>query len=74
MLAGLTLAAHIAMTIGRKILELHNAGVGEKIINEINETIKAVHDVVDKHHTDAGLKADKAVKEVETQTGVKSDG
>ena len=30
MLAGLTLAAHLAMTIGKKVLELHNKGIDQK--------------------------------------------
>ena len=63
MLAGLTLAAHIAMTIGKKVLELHNKGVDQKVIDEINKVVKEVHDVIDQHHTDAGLKADSETKE-----------
>ena len=63
MLAGLTLAAHIAMTIGKKVIELHNAGVDKKIIDEINKVVKDVHDVIDQHHTNAGLKDNPEAKE-----------
>ncbi len=62
MLAGLTLAAHIAMTIGKKVLELHNKGVDQKVIDEINKVVKEVHDVIDQHHTNAGLKNDQEVE------------
>ena len=62
MLAGLTLAAHIAMTIGKKVIELHNKGVDQKVIDEINKVVKEVHDVIDQHHTNAGLKSDQGVE------------
>ena len=62
MLAGLMLAAHIAMTIGKKVIELHNKGVDQKIIDEINKVVKEVHDVIDQHHTNAGLKNDQEVE------------
>ena len=62
MLAGLMLAAHIAMTIGKKVIELHNKGVDQKIIDEINKVVNEVHDVIDQHHTNAGLKNDQEVE------------
>ena len=62
MLAGLMLAAHIAMTIGKKVIELHNKGVDQKVIDEINKVVKEVHDVIDQHHTNAGLKNDQEVE------------
>ena len=62
MLAGLMLAAHIAMTIGKKVIELHNKGVDQKIIDEINKVVHDVHDVIDGHHTNAGLKNDQEVE------------
>ena len=62
MLVGLTLAAHIAMTIGKKILELHNKGIDQKVIDEINKVVKEVHDVINQHHTNAGLKKDQEVE------------
>ena len=62
MLAGLMLAAHIAMTIGKKVIELHNKGVDQKVIDEINKVVREVHDVIDQHHTNAGLKNDQEVE------------
>ena len=69
MLAGLTLAAHIAMTIGKKVLELHNKGVDRKVIDEINKVVKEVHDVIDGHHTNAGLKNDQETDDVQFSDG-----
>ena len=50
MFKGLLHAAHLAMQIGQKLLELHNKGVSKAIRDEIHNAVKEVHDVIDKHH------------------------
>ena len=50
MLKDLLHAAHLAMSIGQKLLELHHAGVSKDIADKLRLTIGAVHDVVSLHH------------------------
>ena len=56
MFKGLLHAAYLAMQIGQKILEIHTRGATKKIGDKIHGVLSEVHDVIDKHHTDAGCK------------------
>ena len=46
----LVAAAKIAMMLGHKALELHDAGVDQKVIDEIHEIYQKAHDIVDRHY------------------------
>lgn len=61
MLTGLLAAAHTVMKVGQLLIALHNKGVGQEIVDDIRELVKDVHDAIDVHHTNAGLKDDKEV-------------
>ena len=52
------LKVHSLSVNPKKVLELHNAGVDTKITDEVNKVVRDVHDVIDQHHTNAGLKND----------------
>ena len=56
MFKGLLHAAHLAMMIGQKLLEIHNSGVSKEIGDKTHRVISEVHDVIDQLHTDAGCK------------------
>ena len=55
MFKGLLHAAHLAMMIGQKILEIHNSGVSKEIGDKIHGIMSEVHDVIDKHHKEQAL-------------------
>ena len=40
----------IASVIARKVVELHKSGVDQEVLDQINDAIKQVHAITDKHH------------------------
>ena len=43
-------AIELAFMIFEKTKELHDAGVDQKILDEVHDAIKQTHDIIDKHH------------------------
>ena len=56
MFSGILAAIQILFHVGRKLLELHNAGVDDEVIDDIHDLAKDFHSAIDEHHTNAGLK------------------
>ena len=50
--AGLTAIELGTLTI-KKIIELHEAGVDEKILDEVRDAINQAHAIIDRHHKEA---------------------
>ena len=46
---GLT-AIELGTLTAKKIFELHEAGVDEKILDEVHDAIRKAHEIIDKHH------------------------
>ena len=45
-------AIELAFMIFEKTKELHDAGVDQKILDEVHDAIKQTHDIIDKHHAE----------------------